>query len=473
MDRQAICLLGWNLMAILARKIINISGVLRPDIDNIENKMYLKWEKDAESVIPYDCEYDGWKEIDFENINKYAEQESSPYRLYVLLCRLCNQWQVENTLDCIRDEFSSLNDNVQETRIIVFPKLKCGWEKEDNRRRFTQYSIIEEEKLEGCKVLHHILSPLILAKKEKLRIAFSPIGKIDALDVEPFKSKDEYGIEHNYIKPRIKSESKKEIEELTECALRCAAKHKANIFFAPELLCADNCVVISKLEEEEYGEWIKMQYFALIDSELEPPSICILPELKDDHNSMVVFNDEARLIARQEKHYSYVDKTNNVKEWLPPHEKLVHLFHIRNGGRFCVMICADFLEDTYRRTIAEELDVSLILVPSYSKGVTAFIDAVPSELFNGTYVLWGNTCDVTYLYEGKKAEFLNPVGCLAISRNRKVELLEMKPPRFEEPSDCCIDCQREKGVCMYIVDIPLVNDQEARCCHISKMTSET
>ena len=472
MDTLNACIAGWNLMALIAKSILQKVKSLRPSgIDNIADVFYKVWEKEAEAMVPYACTDDYWNQDKFDKIQEYVQTENSVYKQYILLCQLCTQWHLEYVLPYMDTSFVALNTNVEETGILIAPKYSCYFNKADDERRcYSQYTITPTIALGDHKIIHHCLDPVITEGKKMLRIAFSPLGNMDAIAVDEFvRESDEYGAEHSCMKISVKPDYQSLVAKYTARAILDSSQYNADVFLAPELLGADEITEMTKSyipEEHQYSSWLRKLYMNREDQALAPPQICILPRCKDGINCMHIFDSTARLIATQNKLYAYTDKSNHVAEYLKQSAQITHIFHLKKVGQICIMICADYLKEEYRNLITSEMEITLVLVPSFSKGVTDFMNTSVSGLYRGTNVLWGNTCAAKNLYDNPTEPFINPIGCFSITEKRNPQCIRISVPK----RDNCMNCHEKDDVCLYFLDIPLDQKSTAVCRHVTQMS---
>ena len=129
---------------------------------------------------------------------------------------------------------------------------------------------------------------------------------------------------------------------------------------------------------------------ALYENESEYPRMTICPSIwKRNKNSCRILDEMGMLLAEQEKHFGAQlgGKLEDIKS-----NQKVYLFHCEGIGRIAVLICMDFLVNTYREFVVKELKATLVLVPSYSSGEYNFETKAMNYMDLDCQVIWINCC---------------------------------------------------------------------------------
>lgn len=468
MNERARYQAGYDLMAEIGSLLYQESRGFRPDVGSISAESYSFMEEIAEALIPYPCTDERWTEKMIGRLRDsvWANKEKEAV-LFVILCQLCRQWQMsEEMLQYLPTSFSALNTNSEETGVLVCPKLRSLFEQERDpeRRMLPHYKLIWREKLNGIMPVHHILPGLnILPNQKKLRIAYSPIGNYRALDIVESTKVDREGLTRSVFDVAVSSEKEEQIRRELKDAIRVAISQGADIFFTPEMVVPTACtrVETNPLTGEEQNRLL----LEAIGSSLDPPPwtpeekpgrppkmpwLYVFSDWEANRNSAKIFDGHGHLIAEQDKLFPYVDEIHHTQENLVNPRLEVHILHVPPVGRICVMICKDYLEDGYRDMVAKQFEPSVILVPSCSKGIDAFVKASAAELYLGTQTVYGNTCISLQFFNKRKKPYLEPVGCFVCAPPRDIENYTMNPP-----VSVCENCENKTVPCVFTVDIPL------------------
>lgn len=118
------------------------------------------------------------------------------------------------------------------------------------------------------------------------------------------------------------------------------------------------------------------------------------------------------------------------------------LIHIPNFHRIAIVICAEFITDLSRiqKFICGSLGVTLLIVPSYSRGEMDFINVLSHLKGYGTTVVWGDCCGAVSGNEKAIG------GCGVAGTTSTVT--------FGSVCRCGFSCENVKA-CIFKVEIPL------------------
>lgn len=358
------------------------------------------------------------------------------------------------------DEFvsiESLNTNCKETGICINPKyhVVTGYTYDGEKKRLLRsgnrdafYGLNNE--LEHCnyvpwdekrKIINIIISDDLIGENQtNLRIGFCPMtDERDALilaDTEIERAGKKF---NGVCVEGIKDEAELLKRLINDWKYAC--EHGVDIFFAPEMLGTK----LSEKEYDEYNEMISQLSDENVAEGKHVPILTILPSYwRDGYNSSTIVFQDGRIIGRQYKIIPYVDKKQKKIEALKELDKeIIYLIHITNVHRIAVLICADFLgknAEYQQNELGRYLEVSLVIVPSYSSGEQDFINLLQGVKCFGTTVVWGNCCGAVL----DKEKCIG--GCCVMGGNAS--------HTFGEACKCGYSC-KDKSACCFTIDLPL------------------
>lgn len=412
-------------------------------------------------------------------IDNIAKMEDFEKRIVqaVELCKWMDEkitYEQEEYADNVRDKFSvyemfprnlnrnivvfSLNNNVTDIKIWINPKFETfpiisdinGETKENifaNRDVFWGINKVlkhicyfDANKYPQINVKNVILNPCSFMMKSSLKIFFSPLS-----DKKNHLICDYPQIEYHDVKMEgIAIVGIKDEQSLSQRIKRdweLACDEDSDIFFAPEMLgTAETCEFIDNKYNKMIMDYARDNIFSSV------PKLTFLPSRwKDGHNNILIFDSEGNILCDYEKNIPYEDKKNHRIEALVEHDSMqLVMFHIPGYHRISILICAEFIyeqEPNLREFLCSCLQCTLIIVPSYSKGETDFLNEVSSIMKYGTTVIWGNCC-------GAVSGTDKVIGCVKLVGNDRVEM-------FGDFCKCEMHCQKNTA-CGFAIEIPLV-----------------
>lgn len=365
--------------------------------------------------------------------------------------------QVSENIPCTLVE--PMNDNFSKTYIAIHPKFKVYDVHEHyqndkgEEKTITRSTSIKDafSKINGyldnisytkyddsdLSVVDIVINGTNLSKKDYLTIAFSPMTDQDYLD-----EKDELvcldGISFNATAVLgVKSEQQENMLQRFDDAWIAASNQGTDIIFFPEAMG------LPTLENVQNGQHMHIKKLGEIVMENggQPPTITFLPSYcADKTNSISIAYQDGRHLGKQYKHRPFVNrKTNRMETIITKGSPTIVVIHIPGVHRVAIMICSDYLTcpvETQQKLFAD-LGITLLLVPSFSKGEQDFISKLPELKKYGTTVVWGNCCAAT---EPERIR-----GGCSIATLDTVN-------RFNECDECKNECK--KG-CLYLVRIPI------------------
>ena len=326
---------------------------------------------------------------------------------------------------CIEENaIEGLNSNIDETGIVILPRCRCGWERrgrggayrDELRQLLHHIFYIDKSKLDGLEVQNVFLSgPLINSEKSKLRIAVSPLSADVKLNTE--FNEDEDGIKTFRINGLENIEN---IEERMELVLKKAQEEGQDMILFPEILGTREIVdaIIRKMQRAE-----------IFELEKKNPMLIFMPSIWEDrYNECIVVTGQGEIKCSQRKQNGFLypsDDTNAVEDIVA--DKKICLMHMNGIGRLAVLLCKDFLTDSYRDIFLSQLETKLMIVPSFSTGEYDFSLIGEKCKADDCCVVWCNTCSVKHLMNEKKQENLDTIAFLQKSgKHRGVKKEEFK-----------------------------------------------
>ena len=365
-------------------------------------------------------------------------------------------------------EINALNSNWKETEIWINPKYdivepyKVYNDGSKHKKKIANRDIFEgiNGELTHCSYFiwdkkRYVKNIIISADiKNKITLAFSPLS-----DSKNIVEKKETHVEHDGILFKaIEISNINEKENILDRLKKdwmFACSMSADIFFAPEILGTQ----LSEKNDDEYNELINNLANERLSKGEATPKITLLPSYwHNRHNIVTITNGEGQIMAHQEKHIPYIDKSNMTMEAIDEQDEWTTvLIHIPFIHRIAVVVCAEFLDDIQRiqKFICGSLGTTILIVPSFSKGEQDFVNTISSLKQYGTSVIWGNCCGA--IKTNEKA-----IGGCGIAGMPSTIL-------FGNKCKCNYSCNNIDA-CVFKIDIPLkfeINKQ------ISKVVSHS
>ncbi len=373
-----------------------------------------------------------------------------------------------------RGGFEALNGNAEATGLQIVPRVPSihddlspaeeseqphskakHWASERSRginQELANIMCIETRALQlqsyQFQVMHHIIErDFFPAGKKELLIGVSPLVKGDFLDVA-YETRQDGADRRNFFHVKGLKNSGI-VKAKMEATVLAACERKVDILIFPEILGSEEIV------SQEF-----IDYVAQLAEEkgLPMPSVILWPTWWHNfRNELYVTDGSGDLICRQQKQYpfKYTDPVTAVSyaEDLQNIERVIHVIHIPQVGRLTLPICRDYLEPGYVHLMADSLESTFLLCPSYSKGKTQFDLTSPGEIKYGCFTVWINTC----------AARCNDVSC-----PEYVGLVSGPPAEGEyirhlEPK-CGGTCD-EKLACLFLVHISMDHEANISCKH--------
>lgn len=271
---------------------------------------------------------------------------------------------------------------------------------------------------------------------ESLTIGFSPMTNQDIIKLEN-KQTMVNGLSFDVSGSSIKEKKESFLENRLEDLWIKASELNTDIVFFPEMLGVKTWEVI----ENSYHSSVKRAFEKVIELGFSPPKLTFLPSFcENNSNSISIVYQDGQALGKQNKQRPFIDRTNHKMEAVTPAEtQTIIVIHIPGVHRIAIMICSDYLTcslDMQKKLFAD-LGITLLLVPSYSRGEQDFINKLPELKKYGTSVVWGNCCAAT-----KPKRIIGGCSIAALDDLH----------RFKDYARCDNNCKKS---CLFLVKIPM------------------
>ena len=169
-----------------------------------------------------------------------------------------------------------------------------------------------------------------------------------------------------------------------------ASQNGVCVLFYPEMLGTEGIVE----EHAGYNVMVRDMSLEQLGNGVNVPKLTLLPSCwKDGSNYVTIVYQDGTVIGRQYKRKPFVDVHEKKQEAIIPREEYCYyIIHIPGVHRIGVMLCAEFLDDELRMFMTRDLQITLLIVPSYSHGERDFLNLLHSGRSYGTSVIWGDCC---------------------------------------------------------------------------------
>lgn len=300
----------------------------------------------------------------------------------------------------------SLNteENRKKTDIMLLPRYSCIWEGKSRQEghaldinallRYTYSVILKNGKVCGEYTVHNYIMDERLydvcmnkENQQVLSIAVSPVTENIDLSYDFYYEESE-GLSTNYftVKP-YGEQTEKQLIELVKHIIRKADENACELLVFPEMLGTEKMVeAVQSMLNMEPLMYIKL---------LILPSIWTKDAAKHHNtNKSCVMDYSGKILFYQNKLKRFPYKTDSGEHYLEDIEesKEIHIIHNRGYGSAAVLICRSELEDSKRDILIKELNVKLLLCPSWSTGDYDFELSIMSGAERDCNTAWCNTC---------------------------------------------------------------------------------
>lgn len=406
------------------------------------------------------------------DIIEWCRVKNDYYLYRALLCRLDTMINLDDIIDTYdinlpcyskednTDSFISLNDNFNETKIFILPKVKSlksyslyksgttpnprlnahTWLDDLNNRIHNIYAVTLDS-LCGFTPINVICSiPEIKLEKECIKIGITPVCNMHVDEL----------LEFDYLTEKSSTSKHKgqffqlknilcenEIEKRIINSFNLACNEECDIFIAPEMLATNKLVSV---DDQGYNGL----YSPNQSNNYTTPTLTLPPtRWENKSNILSIFNNKGKLIAKQHKQHRFTAKTKDGlkwKEYLENTNKTITIIHIPGWGRFCFPICIDYLVERYRHIMTEVLKANFLLCPSFSFGEYNFNLSGDAEIEFEVRTVWVNSCSAI-------GEFKNSIDAVGI-----VSTPIVSTDRIQKITTNCLGkCNQP---CLFILKIP-------------------
>lgn len=353
--------------------------------------------------------------------------------------------------ECIQLEGLNSAKNQLDTEILLIPRYSCMWE---GKSRYANHCtdinlllkhsyvvVLKNGKVAGkYRVKNYIMDKTLFAsslneQNESVAcIGLSPLMENIKLAIRFYtkltsmKKMNCFSVKkHNVQTERIMIEQVKKV-------IRKADEMGSEILVFPEMIGTDH------MPEEVSG--------MLSDKPLENIKICVLPSIwqedispkKKNTNSSYILDYCGDILFAQEKLKRYpLGKDGECYYEDIVVGDIVNLIHIMGYGSVAVLICKSELDEDVRNMLIKDLNVKLLLCPSWSSGESyEFETSIMGGAERCCNTVWCNTCSALKRKEGAG----RVVGIITgYGKNHKFSQLDLRNRRFPEDGTCNHQCK--------------------------------
>ena len=353
--------------------------------------------------------------------------------------------------------FMGLNSNVDETDIIILPRVKMlkalnertnaagerlprknanDW-LDDINKRLNQIYYVKKSEIAGYKIKNYLFaSPVEQDDKDFIRIGMSPILNYsldDLFDIEYCYGVTPDGLHQTQLFRIRNVLCEALINKKAKAAFDRACAEGCDIFISPEMLGSDE---LSSADNE-----ISETFRPKISNKYKTPFLTLPPtQWKDQKNVLTIFDQNGEKIGEQHKQnrFKYNHNHTDWNEDLQSSNREILLIHIEGWGRFAFPICVDFLNEQYRSILTKQLQSTFLICPSFSSGTYNFDLSAANDSEFEVRTIWVNSCSAHEHSVNCVGEVSVPT-CLDRSR---------RTPIKRQCEGIC------KDICLFVVDIP-------------------
>lgn len=305
------------------------------------------------------------------------------------------KFNVTKTTRAYKSYFECLNDNSDETGILVLPfihgKQTCF--ETGSGKRFRRASLrtgldadlnnifyIRKADLQGYK-LNNLVVDFPLKSEDYVTVAASPSCVCGDKPIKEIKFEEKDGdLNMKFFSVELADGGK--INEVFGKVLDSCAR-QGDIDFAlgaealgTSVLCGENV--------RAFNEFILGKMQDGLPQYIIPPSYS-----NDSDNVIKIFADSGQKLGEQSKQVSYI--LDGYEEDLRKSKKEILVLHIKGLGRVCFAICKDF-PSGFQDILTRQIRANLILCPSYSRSSATFQGAAYAAIGHDCRVVWINCC---------------------------------------------------------------------------------
>ena len=350
-----------------------------------------------------------------------------------------------------------LNSNYRQTKIAIHPKYnvynvwECSQVDDENPKKRSlaikdafsgmngtlNHLSYTEYQDDGLSVIDVIIDCPDSFNEDCLTIAFSPMTDQDVV----LEANEELFFENfSFDAVRVDGVKHDQADNMLkrfDDAWCKASSLGADVIFFPEAMG------LKQLENKQfsYHKHIKQLSEMVVEKGNIPPKITFLPSFCENReNGVSIVYQDGQSLGKQYKHRPFVaKKEHEMESIIPLKNPTIIIIHIAEVHRIAMMICSDFLtcSTEMEQMLFADLGITLLLIPSFSKGEQDFISKLSDFKKYGTTVIWGNCCAATIPQRIRG-------GCCIAALD--------KINRFNECDKCNNNC---KNGCVFSIKIPL------------------
>ena len=349
------------------------------------------------------------KEHEFQGILDAFKKTPSFHCKRWILMLLSRKVSWETFADIQSGEpFYSMNSNLQETGIILLPKVPVTVTTYDGRPRKDplRFSSWLNPLLEGCyfiaadkliangrtfRINNIIYQPVLnTVCRTSLQVAYSPLcnGRIeDFLQIEKRDVTKENGETHGvFTVDGIRTEKESYIEDRFVNLYNTACEKMVDIVCSCEMLCTKR---LFEIDEAGFNP-VLVELIAKHTQDRIPSLILAPTRSEKGKNSLRVFDSTGKHLRTQDKQYGYTYErhTEDLSRCLNE----IWILHIPYWGKIVFPICKDLLQQEYRNLLLQEIRANILICPSFSSGSTDFELAASAVKAYAASSIWGNSC---------------------------------------------------------------------------------
>lgn len=459
----------FDLMASVVRRVLDQQEFSERDfrsvLENQNGEPYLVLRRRFPQLMNDNCTYGEIKITDLTetfltNLQSLASGWDDLYYdvllLYYMDRAIERCYKRSRTFENEVEEYTALNSNSEETGILIIEKVRCKWEHTEIRNSFE--AVLKNFYYVDCFALKNITtinyafdSSLAFDNKNILKLAISPVTKEKTVEFStPYERKNE---KTNANQKLFRVERVINENSITERVLNNilkAGENHVDVLVFPEML-GTQCM-LDKIKEN------------LLGKEREIPLIIVFPSIwkKTDNDEMnqnqssVFLQGEELFQQKKYADFKYLSNGTCVYEDINrkrDEEKIIHILHIEDIGRICVIICYDYLEEQNREGIVKNFHPTLICSPSFSTGSFDFRILAQHNFSRNCNWIWCNTCSALNAADEKKKKNFDIIGLITkLSKNCDLSV----DGTFQEVYDGITKCQKTScDNCIYYAEIPL------------------
>lgn len=290
------------------------------------------------------------------------------------------------------------------TNLVLIPRYSCIWEgksREEHHRldinTFLKYSYcieLKDGKINGRFWLkNHILNPQIYgihmnnSNELYLTVGLSPVSsQIVLKDIKYSEETDGY-CSNYFMIDEYSKEEKEFLRNIVTKILLKADKEEIDIFVFPEMLGTEE--MVSYISKKLYETPLKNIKFVVL------PSIWKKSDVRHKSiNFCYVMNCFGDIWYSQGKFDPFPWNDKKGEKYLEDIEPCdtVHMVHCNGLGSAAVVICRSELEEDTRDILIRNLNIKLLLCPSWSTGNFEFETSIMSGAERCSNTVWCNTC---------------------------------------------------------------------------------